>query len=86
MADDAKKPGMMVAIGLGPKLRGGGPKDDGYSEDAKSPHEDMERSAMDQFIAAVHKQDCEGALDAWHDLQDLGEPDGDEGPESKDEN
>lgn len=66
-----KKPGAILAIGLGPK----GPKppmpmgpDNG---DAGDSDDMMMHSAMTDFIAAVHAKDASAALDAWKDLDSL---------------
>lgn len=58
---DKHPTGLLIALGRASKE---------HDPDAKDEHdeEDMKRSAMDDFIAAVHSKDCEAALSAWDDL------------------
>jgi len=72
---DKKKPGLMVAIGVGPKLKskgaappaGSGEDDMGSGDGADASRDDMEKSAIADFVSAVHASDIEGALAAFKD-------------------
>ena len=64
-----KKPGFLSII-LAGKHKDGEEEMDSHESDDKEEHdeEEMKRSAMGDFISAIHDKDIDGALSAYDDL------------------
>lgn len=80
---DKKGVGLLIGIGGPPKLKGRGSEDGGMEDVGAGKDDGMMRSAMSDFIEAVHAKDVDGAMAAMQDYQAL--CDHDDGEEGADE-